>query len=466
MNANVYRSGMITISMLALAVVLIGCNAENGTGSGGPFTSGGGSGTEGVAGGDPNIPGGGGYSGGAGVGGGGAGVGGGGAGVGGGGAGAGTAGQPVAGETAPGEWVEIDTGSGDACAAFSSAAQQVEITTEVEVPYEVVEYEPVAIYIMLDQSASMIIPELSLQPRWWVAYDAINAFVNDPLSADIGVALQYFPLQNAPCDGSVYDTPDVPMGMLPGHANAILTSLNTHLPFNDMTPIEPALIGATRYCQQYKSDPVANPEGLDCAVVLITDGMPSQCSQDYTVISNVAGNAFNGNPSVYTFAVGMFGADFFLMNQIAQKGGTDCTPNDGIPDNYACDVSTGATTLLQALELIRDFITTMEIRTEYRTEYQTVALECEWKIPPPPEGEHFDRNKVNVEFSPTGSEADKQIIAMVETEADCTNELSWYYDDPNNPTRIIACPQTCEIIQAATTGTINILLGCQTVLLE
>ncbi len=450
---------------LVFAAAMFGCNAENAM-DGGGFGPGqtGGAGVGGTIAGSGGYVAGSGWSGTGGAGAGWSGTGGAGAGW------SGTGGAPTGGTGATGQWVELDGGTGGACAAFSAEAEHVEITQETEVPYEVTEAEPVAIYMMLDQSGSMMIPDISIMPRWNVAYDAINAFVNDPLSANIYVALQYFPLPNALCDVNAYQVPDVPLGMLPGHATAIMTSLNTHVPFNNDTPIEPALAGATSFCQQYKSDPAANPDNLDCAVVLITDGMPSACNQDYNYISDIAGNAFNGTPSVYTFAIGMFGADFVLMNQIAEKGGTDCTPApDGsfnAADGFACDVSAGMT-LVQALEIIREYIVTMETRIEYEIVTETVPLECEWEIPPPPENENFDRNEVNVEFSPTGTDADKQIIGMVETEAECSeSELSWHYDNPTDPKRIIACPHACDTIKAAPNGKINILLGCQTILLE
>jgi hypothetical protein len=382
---------------------------------------------------------------------------------------AGAGGSEAGSGPAPGQWVHTDAGP-DECASFTAEAVRIEEVIETVVEVEVTEENPVSIYIMLDQSGSMMIPDISILPRWNVAYDAINAFVNDPASADIAVALQYFPLPDAGCDGSTYDTPDVPMGLLPGHAATIINSLNTHAPFNNDTPIEPALLGATRFCQRYKTDPVANPDGRNCAVVFITDGMPSLCNQDFGYISDIAGNAFNGDPSVPTFAIGMFGADFLLMNQIAEKGGTDCTPNpDGTrnpSDGFACDVSAGMT-LIQALEVIRQAITRIETHIEYETIVEREALECEWEIPAPPEGEIFDRNKVNVDFWPEGANGAKQSLSMAESEAACgTATTAWYYDNPDDPTRIIACPETCAQIKAAELGRIDIVLGCQTILLE
>jgi len=50
--------------------------------------------------------------------------------------------------------------------------------------------------------------------------------------------------------------------------------------------------------------------------------------------------------------------------------------------------------------------------------------------------------------------------------ADSCKEKGWHYDDPAAPTRIVACPQTCDLIQSTPLAEIKILLGCAAVLLE
>jgi hypothetical protein len=90
-------------------------------------------------------------------------------------------------------------------------------------------------------------------------------------------------------------------------------------------------------------------------------------------------------------------------------------------------------------------------------------LGCEWEIPAPPEGEELDPDKVNVEFD-DGSGGDPISIGRVDSPADCPNVVDgWYYDDPANPTMIIACPQTCDKLQGAMSAKINISMGCATI---
>ncbi|MEZ4221421.1 MAG: hypothetical protein R3B13_10890 [Polyangiaceae bacterium] len=88
-------------------------------------------------------------------------------------------------------------------------------------------------------------------------------------------------------------------------------------------------------------------------------------------------------------------------------------------------------------------------------------LECTWNIPEPAPGETINPKKVNVRFSPsTGAPVD---IYHVNGAAACGPQGGWYYDDDQNPTRVVACPATCNTIQADEQGAIDVLFGCDTV---
>jgi hypothetical protein len=88
-------------------------------------------------------------------------------------------------------------------------------------------------------------------------------------------------------------------------------------------------------------------------------------------------------------------------------------------------------------------------------------LACEWDIPEPPEGEMFDPEKVNVEFTIDNVVTE---IGHVDDPSECANVSDgWYYDDDQAPTRILFCPQTCTKIQAAMGATVDIKFGCKTI---
>jgi hypothetical protein len=91
-----------------------------------------------------------------------------------------------------------------------------------------------------------------------------------------------------------------------------------------------------------------------------------------------------------------------------------------------------------------------------------VPLECEWVVPEAQEGQRPDPNEVNVNFTSGGVPTS---LGMVPSEADCaTHQNAWYYDDPTNPTKIIACPDVCNTVKAAADGRVDILVGCETII--
>jgi hypothetical protein len=335
-----------------------------------------------------------------------------------------------------------------ACAAASVAAEQVVVEEQVQVAVEVKSPAPVALYVMFDKSLSM-----SLSNLWTPAVQAFTGFVHDPASSGMDLALQYFPSGGA-CNGTGYSTPAVALGRLPGHANALTTSIGQESPTGIGTPIEGALRGATTYCKTFQA---AHPDER-CVAVLVTDGRPEydSCEKDSTKLAAIADQAWKQS-QVRTFAVGLSGADFTLLDKIAVAGGaSDCDPNSA---RFSCDVSSGPERLTAALTKIRDTVTTVTTHTELQTTTQTRPLECEWRMPTPQAGAELDAERVNVTLS--GGSAGTHALGRVPNLAACSSD-AWYYDVPSAPTRIVACPQTCETIKSGGYADVKILLGCQT----
>ncbi|HEX4341171.1 MAG TPA: vWA domain-containing protein [Polyangiaceae bacterium] len=348
-------------------------------------------------------------------------------------------------------------GGMESCAATSAAAERVVTTTTTNVTTPA----PVAVYIMQDQSLSM------LGAKWTSVQQAIQAFVTNPMSAGMDVAIKFFAGNTAnllDCTGADYVTPDVPMGPLPTNAQPINDSVNMHGP-STLTPIEPALRGGINFCEMYE----ANHPMEKCVLVFITDGSPDLCDGAAADLAQIAADA--QAKGVLTFTVGMDGADFNMLNSIAVGGGTDCTPMTMGAADQACDVRGGTQAFVDALNTIRGTITT-QVSTMH---VQTTALACEFQIPKPPDGQTFDRDKVNVRLTAMGVASD---FARVASAADCANfnNAGWYYDDPTTPTKIEVCSNTCAQIKATTgddgmvvtmapTGDaprVDVLLGCAT----
>jgi len=92
----------------------------------------------------------------------------------------------------------------------------------------------------------------------------------------------------------------------------------------------------------------------------------------------------------------------------------------------------------------------------------SARLNCEWSIPEPPDGMELHADLVNVEY--TDGSGQRFLIGRVPSIDQCDQvEHAWYYDNPDAPTLIRICPQTCEWIQDQPEAAIHVQFGCETV---
>jgi hypothetical protein len=251
----------------------------------------------------------------------------------------------------------------------------------------------------------------------------------------------------------------VPMGRLPGHAATFTQGLDGRPNATGLgTPIETALRGAGTFCSRFEQGSM----GEECVAVLLTDGAPSGCAQETATLVQLAQTIYAGGMGTRLFTVGLQGADFGLLDALAQAGGgVDCDPNSA---RFSCDVSGGPDQLRDAMQRIRSVVTKVTTRVETTTRVEDVPVECEWTVPAPPAGGMFDKKRVNVRASAPSLKAPID-FGQVENAAACV-EKGWHYDKPDAPTRLIACPQTCSMLKATPLAKVDILLGCATVALK
>lgn len=96
---------------------------------------------------------------------------------------------------------------------------------------------------------------------------------------------------------------------------------------------------------------------------------------------------------------------------------------------------------------------------------QNAGLACEWAIPKPMNEDVIDYDKVNVDFN--DGMGNVLPIGKVDSPAACADVVDgWYYDDPNMPTKILVCPQTCAKIQLAPMASMAIKFGCETIIAQ
>ena len=303
-----------------------------------------------------------------------------------------------------------DGGMINGCASSSSKGQQ----------------QALDVYIMLDQSASMI------GPKWTGVTAALNSFIQQPLTG-VSVGIQYFGLNFADCTAADYAVPDVEIAPLPGVASKIMTSIMNHAPISG-TPTQAAEQGAIQHAQDWaKKHP-----GDAVVVILATDGDPDACTvlpDPVTPVAQAAMAGATGTPKILTFVIGV-GSDLTNLNQIAMGGGTGSA--------FIVDTSMNVNQqFLDALNKIRGN-----------------ALGCNYKIPAPTTGGTTDFSKVNVQF--TDSKGTKTVFPQVSGKSACpASGNAWYYDNPTAPTQIVLCTSSCGTVSAG--GEVDILTGCMTV---
>ncbi len=98
-----------------------------------------------------------------------------------------------------------------------------------------------------------------------------------------------------------------------------------------------------------------------------------------------------------------------------------------------------------------------------QTVVSSKSLDCEWNIPPPPAGEMFDQGKVNVQYTAGGSATPIDVLHAGDFAGCDPASGGWYYDNPMAPSKVVACPATCQQIQADFNAKIDIRFGCFTI---
>jgi hypothetical protein len=245
------------------------------------------------------------------------------------------------------------------------------------------------------------------------------------------------------CLESNYDTPVVAFGALPANSVAINTALASKKPFGG-TPTVAALTSAEKKAYEYA---LANA-GHTVAIVLVTDGLPTQCSGTIDNVSALAKVGADAKPKIRTFVIGVFSA--------AEQANPQKDPQGNL-DKIAAAGDTGKAFIVGVnANTTKDFIAAM-------SQVRGKALPCEYNVPQP-DGGIPDYAKVNVRHTaPNGT---KVVYPNVANAAACGTGGGWYFDTPPSagapPGKIILCPATCNEANTAG-GQVDVVLGCQTV---
>jgi hypothetical protein len=275
--------------------------------------------------------------------------------------------------------------------------------------------------------------------KWTTVTSSLNTFMGQPGLDGVSVGLGYFGVPDSTgfgdsCNASDYAVPDVEISPLPQVAGQITSSMAQHSP-NTATPTSAALQGAIDHAKAWAT---AHP-GDATVVILATDGDPSECMTNISQIQAIAAAGFNGTPKIPTYVIGV-GSSLANLNAIASSGGS----------TSAFLVDTGGNVNQQFLQAMNDI--------------RHAALGCTYAIPTSTNGP-IDYNEVNIVYQP-GNGGSPVTLPYVMDKANCpAMGNGWYYDNPQAPTQIVLCDSSCSGIEVDETGSVNITLGCSTVIL-
>jgi len=295
----------------------------------------------------------------------------------------------------------------------------------------------VNMFLAIDRSGSMDTDLGNGDTRWTATIKALKRFVQDPASANLAVALRFWP-DNSPvsgcndssCSTNACKAPLVPVGLLTLQSapadtqeQLLLNALNSKSA-SGTTPMSAALAGATQWAIEYKA---AHPQE-EAIVVFATDGEPNGCNENTNTISNYAGNAFTTS-GIKTYAIGIQDANPTLMNLIASKGGT----------NTGFFIAPGANVEYELLAAL------------IQAKGNTVA--CDFVVP---DGGVYDPSAAKITITNTAGMS--TLLNNVGSLAQCGT--GWYYDNPAAPTQIKLCPTTCTSVLNDSGTKVGVDLGC------
>lgn len=350
---------------------------------------------------------------------------------------------------------------------------------------------PVNIIFMIDKSGSMGAQDTNQDGdldddvdwdntafRWDPVSAALVAFFQNPGAEGLYASLEFFPQGGDPsgpgtgaCSINTYATPAVLLQSLddPAAAQLLATRVENTTPSGG-TPTLPALQGALEYARKTMAD---NP-GSTSVVVLVTDGMPGvariedgnyynekcfcfgepDCPEQDEIPYVAQAAQAAASEGIPTYVIGMGEVEPDPLHTIAAAGGTE--------QAFIVDIGDAAVTQAQlaaALSSVRG-----------------VQAPCRIQIPPPPEGESFDKLKVNVEFV-SGSGVVQPIFyagalaaQLGGTQLTCpnpgppapSNPWFWTYNDENAPAEIVLCESACAQTEGDAAGKVNVAYGCAT----
>ena len=410
--------------------------------------------------------------------------------------------------------IVVDSGNGGS-GGFDPDASCAGETHEAELV-------PLDLFIMLDISASMTQLTSAGTPKWDEVKEALGTFLRDPLSARLGVGIQFFPQTAAgvpaectnhqqcgqwgPCFITVCQ--NSAQGFVP-------CSQNQDCP-GTTGPCVP--LGT---CGQLLCAPAgtACANLQPCASVQVSTCTRGSCALSMYERAAVPIAALPGNARLLMAAIdaqvlrggtptgpSLEGALTYAKTFSEQNTehvtavvyATDGLPTECAPQDIS-SISQIAASAYAATPSVRTFVvgvfapsesaapsnlnaiaaaggtqTAFMIDTTKSVAQQLIAalnkirasvLACEFLLPAPLDGGELDFDKVNVQVTDIRAAPTPLYYVSDPSQCDPVNG-GWHYDvDPKSggrPTKIIVCPSTCAVFKQSIGMKVDLRLGCQT----
>jgi hypothetical protein len=377
-------------------------------------------------------------------------------------AGAGSAGTSARNTDPEDAAVPKDRSLDDVSFVYESPEEDASVTEDAACAALAVPAQPLTIdmVLLLDRSATMRQPLASVPScrvgdttasRWCYAINALGGFFSAATSNGMGVALEFFPPgtcgwvkypteQNCCtfgdcCQGADEAVPQVPMGELPGNLPNLIAALNDQDPLATTSPLEAALRGMTSYAAQAKRG------DRSMVGVITTDGNANGCERDASKLAAIL-KQHRDTTGQLTFVIGMTGANYPVLETLAQAGGADLHTQHcagGISPCSFYDVSDGTpAAFIDALQQI-----------------QRSVAGCRFGMPNTDSG-LVDPATLVVEWK---SSAHATLTRLTRRAALAECGEGWYADAAH-PGQFALCPSTCAFLQAEALVNINVLVGC------
>lgn len=286
---------------------------------------------------------------------------------------------------------------------------------------------PLAVGFLIDRSVSMATPEG--KSKWELARAALLSFSDRAELTGLEVALQLFPARfSEACSELSYEDPIVPFGAAPHVAADLKLALAFEGPGGPNSPLEPALKGHSAYLKGRRAERSTS----QVVSVLLTDGLPSGCGSAWESTLDIvrASAEIDGIPT-FVVALGQE-QNLARLRELAAAGRGEV---------LFVDVERrGAAALTEAFGKIREDVSA-----------------CELTLPRLGVGRLVPES-VRLRF--TGGRGVESWPLLDRPERCAGDNEGFFYEGVDEPRRLRLCPHSCERVQSARPGVLELDVAC------